>query len=124
MARAAQVAMLVDGEARPLPPPPRSWDLLVNATTAGALRPRGESPIPGVPLDGRLVYDLVCDPPVTQLLADAEAAGCDTIGGLDMLVAQTRLQFKWWFGTRPPQEVFRDAALKRLTELPGQRMTV
>jgi shikimate 5-dehydrogenase len=115
--------MLVDGEARPLPPPPGSWDLLVNATTAGTRPQRGASPIPGVPLDGRLVYDRVYDPPRTQLLADAEAAGCDTIGGLDMLVAQARLQFKWWFGARPPQDVFRGAALKRRGELNAQRMT-
>jgi 3-dehydroquinate dehydratase/shikimate dehydrogenase len=120
-ARAAEVAMLVDGEARPLPPPPGSWDLLVNATTAGTLPDSGASPIPGVPLDGRLVYDLVYDPPQTRLLADAQAAGCATIGGLEMLVAQARLQFKWWFGARPPQEVFREAALKRLAELHAQR---
>ncbi len=28
--------------------------------------------------------------------------GCQTIGGLDMLVAQAHEQFEWWTGARPP----------------------
>ena len=35
-----------------------------------------------------IVYDLVYNPPQTELLAAAARAGCRTIGGLDMLVAQ------------------------------------
>ena len=38
---------------------------------------------------------------MTRLLRDAAAAGCETIGGLDMLVAQAQEQFDWWTGTRP-----------------------
>jgi shikimate 5-dehydrogenase len=62
------------------------------------------------------VYDLVYNPPATRLLRDAARMGCQTIGGLDMLVAQAHEQFQWWTGTRPPVGIMREAALKRLAE--------
>jgi len=62
------------------------------------------------------VYDLVYNPPETRLLREAAKAGCQTIGGLDMLVAQAQEQFEWWMATRPPAGIMREAALKRLAE--------
>ena len=47
-----------------------------------------ETPIPAEQLTGRFVYDLVYNPPATRLLRDAAPRGCETIGGLEMLVAQ------------------------------------
>jgi shikimate 5-dehydrogenase len=41
-------------------------------------------------------------------------AGCQTIGGLDMLVAQAQAQFEWWTDQRPADRVMRDAAAARL----------
>jgi 3-dehydroquinate dehydratase/shikimate dehydrogenase len=116
--QAAQVAMLVAGEVGPWPPAPGSWDALINCTPIGT-HPRTDSPLPAGALataPGRLVYDLVYNPTVTSLLRDAEAAGCQTIGGLDMLVAQAHEQFQWWTDTRPPAGVMRTAAQRRLTE--------
>jgi 3-dehydroquinate dehydratase / shikimate dehydrogenase len=98
------------------PPAPRSWDLLVNATPIGTSPAVDESPLDAASLDGRLVYDLVYNPPRTRLLADASARGCDVIGGLDMLVAQAVAQFTWWTGTMPSEAAMRDAALARLRE--------
>lgn len=112
--RAEQVAALVGGQAAPLPAAVGSWDLLVNATPVGTWPDADVSPMAGVPLDGRLVYDLVYNPTRTRLLQDAEAAGCVTIGGLDMLVAQAQRQFEWWTGRRVATSVVRDAALRRL----------
>ena len=43
-------------------------------------------------------------------------AGCQTIGGLDMLVAQAHEQFRWWTGVAPSAAVMRAAAHKRLSE--------
>ena len=43
------------------------------------------TPAPKEALTGRVVYDLVYNPPVTALLAQASRAGCRTLGGLDML---------------------------------------
>ena len=87
----------------------------MNATPVGTRPNDGESPLPeGHALDGALVYDLIYNPAQTQLLRDAAAAGCRTIGGLDMLVAQAQAQFEWWTEQRPADRVMRDAAVARL----------
>jgi 3-dehydroquinate dehydratase/shikimate dehydrogenase len=96
------------------PPGPDSWDVLVNATTVGTTPDRTATPLPGGPFAGHLVYDLVYNPPDTQLLKDARAAGCRTLGGLDMLVAQAQLQFEWWTGHKPSDRAMRDAAVAAL----------
>jgi 3-dehydroquinate dehydratase / shikimate dehydrogenase len=114
--KAATVAALVGGAAGAFPPGPGSWDLLINCTPIG-MHPRLEqSPLPPSALSRGVVYDLVYNPPVTRLLRDAATAGCDTIGGLDMLIAQAQEQFEWWTGTRPASGTLRAAALKRLSE--------
>jgi shikimate 5-dehydrogenase len=59
---------------------------------------------------------LIYNPSMTRLLAEAHTAGCETIGGLDMLVAQAQDQFQWWTGIRPDAEVMRAAATRRLAE--------
>ena len=53
---------------------------------------------------------------LTRLLKDAATAGCDTIGGLDMLIGQAQEQFEWWTGVRPQAGVMRAAATRRLSE--------
>ena len=87
----------------------------MNATPVGTTPHDDQSPLPkGFALDGALVYDLIYNPPQTRLLRDAASAGCRTIGGLDMLVAQAQAQFEWWTGQRPGDRVMRDAAMARL----------
>ncbi len=114
--QAEAVAALTGATTCDWPPDPASWDLLVNATPVGTA-PRAEaSPLPD---DYRfsaagVVYDLVYNPPRTRLLDAAARAGCRTIGGLDMLVAQAQAQFEWWIGQRPADRVMRDAALASL----------
>jgi shikimate 5-dehydrogenase len=109
---ARDVAAALGVEASSWPPPPGSWDVLVNAT------PVGSRALPGLPfdvtLDGRIVYDLVYDPPVTPLLDRAQARGCTVIGGLEMLVAQAERQFEIWTGQRPPGGLFAAAAEQTL----------
>ncbi len=103
------------------PPPPGSWDVLVNATPVGTAPGVDESPLPtDFAYDGSLVYDLVYNPPQTRLLRDAADAGCRTIGGLAMLVAQAQAQFEWWTEQRPAERGMRDAALARLGFLEKQ----
>ena len=113
-AQAAAVAQLARGGSAPMPPEPGTWDLLVNTTPIGTYPNDDVSPMPGVGFGGALVYDLVYNPPVTRLLADATAAGCSTIGGLDMLVAQAERQFFHWTGVSPGKQTFRTAAKRRL----------
>ena len=107
--QARVIADLVGGQVGSFPPRPGSWDVLINATPAGT-GPDGENPIPGARLDGEMVFDLVYTPPETKLLAEARAAGCLTIGGLEMLVAQAEKQFELWTGQKPPAGLFQGAA--------------
>ena len=108
--------MLTSVELGPWPPEPGSWDLLINCTPIGMYPHADETPIPADQLTGRYVYDLVYNPAITRLLREAEINGCQTISGLDMLVAQAREQFQWWLGGKPQAGVMREAALKRLAE--------
>ena len=103
--RAREVAALAGVRAGQFPPRPGSWDVLVNATSCGA-RPDEPSPMAGVPLDGEIVFDLIYTPPETPLLKQAREAGCLTIGGIEMLIAQAERQFEYWTGTTPPQGLF------------------
>ena len=98
------------------PPAPGSWDLLVNCTPVGMHPHVDETPIASDLLTGQYVYDLVYNPTETRLLREAGAVGCETIGGLEMLVGQAGEQFRWWTGTAPPVDVMRDAAIKQLAE--------
>jgi 3-dehydroquinate dehydratase/shikimate dehydrogenase len=116
LARADEVAMLVSADVGAWPPEPGSWDLLINCTPIGTRPHLDESPVPAERLTGRMVYDLVYNPPATRLIRDASTAGLATIGGLDMLVAQAQAQFQWWTDSRPPAGVMRAAAEKRLAE--------
>jgi shikimate dehydrogenase len=107
--QAREVATLVEARVGAFPPAAGSWDLLVNASSAGS-GPAGTNPMGNTPLQGAMVYDLVYHPEDTALLLDARAAGCDTIGGIEMLVAQAERQFELWTGQLPPAGVFAAAA--------------
>ena len=91
----------------------------MNTTPVGTWPDVARSPLPDGPFDGRVVYDLVYNPLETRLLADAARAGCETIGGLDMLVAQAVRQFAWWTGVTPPADLFRQAAEQDLVRQAG-----
>ncbi len=119
-AKAQDVAMTASAAWGTLPPPPGSWDLLVNCTPVGMYPKTAETPLEASRLTGRHVYDLVYNPTMTRLMKDAVKAGCQTIGGLEMLVAQAHEQFEWWTGRKPPAGVMREAALKRLAEFMRQ----
>ncbi len=115
-ARAAEVAALTRAGVGPWPPEPESWDILINCTPIGQAPRAGETPVARETLTGRYVYDLVYNPTPTRLLREAAEMGCQTIGGLEMLVAQACEQFRWWTGARAPAGIMREAALKRLAE--------
>ncbi|HYE14504.1 MAG TPA: shikimate dehydrogenase [Pyrinomonadaceae bacterium] len=92
------------------------FDLVVNATPLGT---RGElqndTPATAAQLRGaRVAYDLVYNPARTRFLREAREAGCETVGGLGMLVAQAERQFELWTGLGAPAGVMRGAAEKTL----------
>ena len=91
--------------------------VIINTTPVGMRgHSEGSSPVPAKALRGRLiVYDLVYNPLETQLLLDARAAGCQVISGIEMLVAQASLQFELFTGEKPPIDVMREAAFRRIT---------
>jgi 3-dehydroquinate dehydratase / shikimate dehydrogenase len=93
------------------------FDVVINATplgTIGALE--RETPVSAEQLRGaRLVYDLVYNPMVTRFLREGRAAGCETLDGLEMFLAQAVRQFELWTGQAPNYEVMRAAATKALT---------
>lgn len=104
---AQQVADATGARVGRFPPKSGTWDVLVN--TIPCSDPRDPSPMAGVPIDGEIVFDLVYAPAETALLAQARAAGCLTIGGIEMLVAQAEKQFGLWTGHRPPAGLFQAA---------------
>jgi shikimate 5-dehydrogenase len=97
----AQDVAVLGATAALLPPEPGSWDVLVNTTPLGGAASRHESPLPGGPFTGRLVYDLTYGAGESRLVREARAAGCLALDGLPMLVAQAEHQFEWWTGQRP-----------------------
>ncbi len=105
VARAAEAALLADGEAfglEALRPLGGGCHLIVNATSMGMLG----SPPPPVPLalyaPDTLLFDMVYTPRETALLRDARARGFRTIEGLQMLVGQAATAFAHFFGVRVP----------------------
>jgi shikimate 5-dehydrogenase len=70
---------------------------------------RNESPLPGGPFGGRLVYDLTYGAGESRLIREARQAGCQTLDGLPMLIAQAERQFEWWTGRPPLAGVMRNA---------------
>jgi shikimate dehydrogenase len=92
------------------------FDLVINATPLGTRGQReNETPAISNQLRGaRFAYDLVYNPIQTRFLREAREAGCETLGGLSMLVQQATEQFKLWTGADAPIEVMRDAAGRAL----------
>lgn len=109
--QAQELADAFTVDSAPWPPPAGSWDMLVNCTPLGGASAREDSPLPDGPFDGRLVYDLTYGPGESRLLRDARAAGCQTLDGLPMLIAQAERQFQWWTG-QPPQAGVMEQALR------------
>lgn len=73
------------------------YDFVVNTTPLGSGAHIDQTPATREQLNGvRCVYDLIYNPKETKLLSEAVAAGCETLGGLAMLLAQAKLQFALW----------------------------
>ena len=59
--------------------------------------------------------DIVYNPRETKLLADAKAAGCRTISGLEMFLYQAAAQFERWTSQSAPTPVMRAVLESRFT---------
>jgi len=90
--------------------------LIINCTPVGMWPNVEATPWPdNVPFPGgSTLYDLIYNPPITQLMRQAEEARARAIGGLGMLVRQGALSFEQWTGMAPPLDVMENAARQKL----------
>ena len=90
-------------------------EIMVNATSVGMTPNINEAPVPSSLLKPSLVvFDAVYNPTKTRLLREAEQAGAEAIGGLDMLVWQGALAFERWTGLKAPVELMKKEIIKVL----------
>ncbi|MCK5071560.1 MAG: shikimate dehydrogenase [Desulfocapsa sp.] len=92
-----------------------SGRILINATSVGMVPHIENTPLSGELLSRfQVVMDIVYAPMQTRLLREAEAAGCDVINGLEMLLYQGVAQFELWTGKTAPVSVMREALREAL----------
>jgi shikimate dehydrogenase len=95
-------------------------DCLINTTPVGMAPHKGRSPIEKKILSNfRWVMDCIYNPLKTQLLQDAEEAGCTVFTGVGMFVHQGAEQIKIWTGMEPPREFMKRIVLEKLREDEG-----
>lgn len=83
-------------------------DVLVNATSVGMQPEIHVSPVPrNILTHFQVVMDIVYAPITTRLLTEANAAGCQVINGLEMLLYQGVAQFESWTRKPAPVELMR-----------------
>jgi 3-dehydroquinate dehydratase/shikimate dehydrogenase len=92
------------------------WEVLLHATPAGSGTQPGQMAAPVRFRPGGVVFDMVYEPRDTPLLRAARAAGCRTIDGVEMLVAQAVGQFEAWTGRTAPTGAMTQGALSALEE--------
>ncbi len=92
----------------------RSADLLVNTTSVGMQETDQLLIDPDSLNPGTIVYEIVYTPPETPLLRVAREKGCQTIGGIGMLVHQGAIAFEKWIGIVPNVETMRIALKQAL----------
>lgn len=87
----ADIASLNAGE--------QTFELMINATPVGMFPKVEASPVEASALKKvKTLFDCIYNPRQTRLMKDGEAAGCQVIGGLDMLVCQAVAAQEIWFG--------------------------
>lgn len=93
-------------------------DLVVNCTPIGMFPQVETSPLSVQQIEllrvGAIVYDLIYTPRPTKLLRMAEAGGCQSIDGVDMLVGQGAAALELWLGQPVPVELMRASLIEVL----------
>jgi shikimate dehydrogenase len=85
-----------------------SLAVVIQATPVGRAGERHDLPGSRSPAD-TVAFEMVYAPSRTLFVADAEQAGCRTVLGFEMLVAQGAVSFEIWTGEAAPREVMRAA---------------
>jgi shikimate dehydrogenase len=90
-------------------------DILVNTTSVGMSPETDRTPVDADLLrPGLVVFDIVYNPLKTRLLSEAEAAGAETVRGIDMLAWQGALAFEKWTGVQAPVDLMKREAIRLL----------
>jgi shikimate dehydrogenase len=93
-------------------------DMVVNCTPIGMFPRIEASPLSVQQIEllrvGAIVYDLIYTPRPTKLLQMAEAGGCQSIDGVDMLVGQGAAALELWLGQPVPIELMRASLIEVL----------
>jgi shikimate dehydrogenase len=93
----------------------KNADILINATPLGMHPNKNISPIPKKLLHSDLfVFDVIYNPLETKLMKDAADIGCESLGGLDMLINQGYLAFEWWTGKTPDTNLMKNKIIEYL----------
>jgi 3-dehydroquinate dehydratase/shikimate dehydrogenase len=102
----------------------KDQDLVINTTPLGSFGERiNETPAVASQLQARsFICDLVYNPRETRFMREGRAAGCKVLGGLDMLVAQARMQFKRWTNTNVSSELMYTAGSSALTKIFSEKL--
>ena len=83
-------------------------ELAVNATTVGMIQPGTSFDVALLP-ESAAVFDLVYNPPESELLRLARARGLRASNGLEMLVSQAEIAFERWTGVAASGPIMRQA---------------
>ena len=90
-------------------------DILINATPIGMDPHIDASPISKDLLHKDLfVFDVIYNPLETKLMKDAVEVGCETLGGLDMLINQGVIAFEWFTGKTPNSKLMKKKIIEFL----------
>lgn len=95
----------------------QKYDVLANATPVGMSPNTEEMPVGEDALNCEAVFDAIYTPQETMLLKKAKEKGCETIGGLEMLLKQGAKAFELWTGQNAPEDAMAYALKKGLEAL-------
>ncbi|MGM0589350.1 MAG: shikimate dehydrogenase [Bacteroidota bacterium] len=94
--------------------------MIINTTPLGMTPYQEQSPVEEFELEylaDKVCYDLVYAPSKTLFLHQADEAGADLIGGLDMLIGQAAHAFELWTGKNFPHRIVRKKLNQVIQEL-------
>jgi shikimate dehydrogenase len=93
----------------------KQTDILINATPIGMHPNEDFAPISKELLHDELfVFDVIYNPMETKLMKMASQIGCNTLGGLDMLINQGVIAFEWWTGKTPNSKLMKNKIIEFL----------
>jgi len=96
----------------------KEFECVINSTTVGMSPNTENCPVPTDFFNSNtLAFDLIYNPRQTRFLSIAEKAGCKTVNGMQMLVAQAVYSVEIWMGGNIVAHVDMNALVRDLEKL-------